>query len=1527
MQPAPFVSLPGAEVNIIAVNQEHSMFDLVFAVAETPQGYSGTLQFNTDLFSPSTAGRLASVIELLVLAFLREPETCIDDLNIFGIDESRIIEKGGETDHITGLWPNIGEHLGRGRTLRVMNSRHLCLPVSVQGRVCLETGNLTTVDTGFRGRLLASGETEFTDWSSYRLWHRGEALDLGTVAEAVRAFPGVADACCISRPGKNGRACAVVYVVSLFHLDRSKLRAHLRAAIPELSIEISFVRVNAIPLNAKGEIAIEQLNQLPVIEEYMSSTLEGALGRNAAVVIAEAKDNLRRLHLSDVVSGWDFSGTAPDSETVKTPVHNQTDSSHTTVQSLSSGGLLDLGENPPRFLRNLLERAAKNKPLLGLTIIGESGETSFFSFSQLYGQACQVASGLQHLGLRRGSPLILHFDDNAEFLIAFWACQIAHTTPLPVLSLEGGKLDAAWKLLGEPVILTATRLKERLARSGDYNMAFLDELRSSQAPFIADDVSDNDIALLMLTSGSTGASKAVKLSHRNLISSVGGSAIKNELGPDEITLNWMSLDHVAGLVYFHLRDMFLGCQQIHVSTAYILVDPLRWLDLLDQYNVTVTFAPNFAYGLVNERMQEAQTRHWDLSSIKGFLNGGEAILALSALQFLSLLGPHGARRDCMWPAWGMSETSSGVVCSRSFVDDTRDSGTFVNVGCPIPGFQMRIVDHDNRLVAEGTIGSLQVTGAQVTSGYWNNPEETRSAFTDDGWFKTGDLAFLKNGQLTITGREKDTIILSGVNYPGHYMEGVVERLPEVEPSCTAACAIQWPTSSEQLAIFFCPKDQEAPLLPIVKAIRAEIVQALGITPQYVVPLTREQVPKTSIGKIQRGQLKKQLENHGFDEILKRLDVLESNSNTIPNWFSRKIWRAKKQSGVRHDRFGQVLVLRGSTPLAQGLVAALERQGRAMVEVSIGASFIGEDQRFTVNPRNDEHFRMLFAKIKNPELRDIIYLWDGNQGIDDLLSLLRALSVHVTSGQSIRLFWVDGNSQKVHAEDKVDPYKAATVALLKSAAYEMNWLQPRHLDMELEDRGCLDVLLAEFEATDSDREVAYRRGERLVPRLKPLAGTDFKQQSPFQRNGTYLLAGAGAFAFHLAKHLINRYSAHVVLVGRTPLDQIAVKHEEIASLLASSKRVLYCQADISDSNALEKVMDKIEEKGWPTINGIVHLAGIFESSSLLSTSVEQINRLIAPKVHGMAALSSLLRRYNPDGTLWCVSSVNGFFGGRDAAAYSCANAALESVASELSQCSGSRVRCYAFSLLDNIGMSRQLPAPESAAASGFIPLSAGNAVLSFEVAAAAAPEFLFAGVDFFHPNISAITEAETLAQETICIFSTEDSSLQPAQNFLDEFGHPLPLTHQTINALPWAGEAIDRVRLYELASAGLRTGHTRDISALSTATPVQRLIAKVWSSHLKVSNIQMDDNFFVIGGHSLLVPQIVAEINHLLLLDLKIREFFESPTLAGLSKLAEVELANVREEIHMALAELESMTDSEAEQMAQKQGLAFKEHHA
>lgn len=436
-----------------------------------------------------------------------------------------------------------------------------------------------------------------------------------------------------------------------------------------------------------------------------------------------------------------------------------------------------------------------------------------------------------------------------------------------------------WKFLDYPPVITSQERIEELKEWAEacglihFQAHTIENLIAGEMASSWHLSKPHDLAFLFFTSGSTGTPKAVMLTHDNLLSMVLGMVQKLEFTEKDITFNWMPLDHAAAITMMHLRDLYLCNRQIIAPTSAILLDPLKWIDAMDHYRATLSWAPNFAFALVCDYPEEIAMRPWDLSSMRFLINAGETVVAKIGRRFLQLLEPKGLNPHAMCPMWGMSETSSGVVISQGFSRAVvRDEDAFVDLGSPIAGFSLRIVDDLNHVLPEGHVGRLQVKGPSLTKGYWGQPELNERLFSQDGWFDTGDQGFLKGGSLTLTGRSSDVIIINGINFYSHQIEAAVEELSEVKTSYTAACAVREKEgATDQIAIFFATASEldDLQMDQLLKKIRSHVSTSIGATATYLIPMQAHAIPKTTIGKIQRSHLKKAFEKGEFDEKIHR----------------------------------------------------------------------------------------------------------------------------------------------------------------------------------------------------------------------------------------------------------------------------------------------------------------------------------------------------------------------------------------------------------------------------------------------------------------------------------------------------------------------------------------------------------------------------------------------------------------------------------------------------------------------------------
>lgn len=257
-------------------------------------------------------------------------------------------------------------------------------------------------------------------------------------------------------------------------------------------------------------------------------------------------------------------------------------------------------------------------------------------------------------------------------------------------------------------------------------------------------------------------------------------------------------------------------------------------------------------------------RHW--------MNAGEQVTLPVCEEFLEQTRRFGVPRSAMQPAFGMAEACTCMTYNNEF--DRRPFSrlgrtAFANLGPPVPGVEIRIAGEENETLAEDKIGHLQIRGPVVTPGYFKNSEANEAAFVGDGWFDSGDLGFMRNGCLHLTGREKEMIIIRGANFYCYEVEDIVAGHPSVLPAFVAAVSCHDPAvGSEGLAIFFVPRQgmEQTELLTLARELRTRLVRSAGLTANQIIPLTQEKFPKTTSGKIQRNGLRKELEAGGFDSV-------------------------------------------------------------------------------------------------------------------------------------------------------------------------------------------------------------------------------------------------------------------------------------------------------------------------------------------------------------------------------------------------------------------------------------------------------------------------------------------------------------------------------------------------------------------------------------------------------------------------------------------------------------------------------------
>jgi acyl-CoA synthetase (AMP-forming)/AMP-acid ligase II/thioesterase domain-containing protein/NADP-dependent 3-hydroxy acid dehydrogenase YdfG/acyl carrier protein len=997
----------------------------------------------------------------------------------------------------------------------------------------------------------------------------------------------------------------------------------------------------------------------------------------------------------------------------------------------------------PQTLAAALVRTAELHPLHGVGYIQGPAPWEIRTYPALLAEAARILGGLRAAGLTPGAPVLFQFTDNSDFIPAFWACALGGFVPVPLSAVRDDteaaapvrRLLGAWEMLGRPVTLASDAIAGLLrgvaAREQMPGFAVL-PIGTVRRHAQAEDWHEarpEDLALLLLTSGSTGRPKAVRQTHRTLLAWANSVAPACGFTPADISLNWMPLDHVGGIVMFHLRDLVLGCRQFHGPTEPVLRDPLVWLDWIQATRATITWAPNFAFGLVNDQAAEMEGRRWDLSALWFILNGGEAIVSKTARRFLELLIPHGLRPTAMRPAWGMSETCSGVTYSRHFTREaTSDADPFVSVGAPIPGVEIRIVDSDGARVPDGVPGRLEISGISVTQGYFGDAETTKAAFTADGWFITGDLAIVSDGELTIAGREKDVIIVNGANYFCHEIESVAEEIPGVEVSFTAACPVRLgDEGAERVALFFVPRaDVGGRLEPLRREIRRAVTLRAGVAPDFVIALVASEVPKTAIGKIQRTELRQRFERGDFADRVQ--------AGGAPGTPFRAGWRQTDPlPPLRLAAGSPVLVLARAGGIGERLAVLLGAAGHPIALAFDGAGFVRHAPgRFTLDPASQADHQALFAALAEGGMAPghIVHAWahgDWPEPIDaatllasqalgsvSLLHLLHLLHAADRSGVPARILLVTSGALPTEDGTVLDTGKLPLIGLGRTVAHESDTLTLTHLDV---DAACeVETVLAEL-ATEVGGSVALRAGLRLVPALEAVdavEGTD-----GLTRGGLYLATGAtGAVGRLLTRHLVRRHGATLVLMGRgaAPPDWMAAELGDNAA---------YLGGDIGDPAFARAALALGQARWGGALRGIFHLAGAYHEAPVSSETEAGIAEALCPKLAGAWALHQVARE-TPDCWFVSFSSLLGHFGAFGTGAYTAANAALDAFsASQRSQ--GVRAYSIAWSMWEGLGMARLID-PDVPRQRGFQILAPAAALELLERVLRCPPAHYLIGLD-------------------------------------------------------------------------------------------------------------------------------------------------------------------------------------------------------
>jgi 8-amino-7-oxononanoate synthase/acyl carrier protein len=521
----------------------------------------------------------------------------------------------------------------------------------------------------------------------------------------------------------------------------------------------------------------------------------------------------------------------------------------------------------------------------------ETQDTSI-TYRRLWDEVRGLTGYLQgRCRIRPGDRILLLYPPGLEFIVGFFACHAAGAIAVPAFPPRSNRkasrirsivvdADAKWAL-------TTGGIAERLTGQTWHEDLVGVQILGTDDPVCRDfdryrptAIDGDTLGVLQYTSGSTGSPKGVMLTQRNLVANAQLIWHAFEPSQQSVGLSWLPTYHDMGLVGGILMPMFLGCTNVLMSPMTFLQRPARWLRAVSKYGVTVTGGPNFSYQLCVDKIDERDMEGVDLSSLEIAFNGAEPIRPKTLEAFATKFAPYGFRSSASLPCYGMAETTLIVTggpkdprpVTRVFdrfaldekrvvpvTDDPNSARRLVGCGAVLPSETVLIVDPDTRAeLADDSIGEIWVSSPSVGLGYYQRKEATERTFharTKDGrgpFLRTGDLGFLYEGQLYVTGRLKDMIIVRGVNRYPQDIEETVERASGVVQAGAVGAFAMDHDGREQLAIVAeAVRVRDADWDAEIQAIRRAVTEAHDLPPDAVYLVRNSSVPKTSSGKIQR----------------------------------------------------------------------------------------------------------------------------------------------------------------------------------------------------------------------------------------------------------------------------------------------------------------------------------------------------------------------------------------------------------------------------------------------------------------------------------------------------------------------------------------------------------------------------------------------------------------------------------------------------------------------------------------------------
>jgi fatty-acyl-CoA synthase len=531
-------------------------------------------------------------------------------------------------------------------------------------------------------------------------------------------------------------------------------------------------------------------------------------------------------------------------------------------------------------MAEMLSAAARHPS--GVTFLGLREQEIRLSWAEVESRARRAAGTLVARGVRAGDRVAIVLRTEPAFLDAFFGALHAGAVPVPLYPpVRLGRMDEYVEATGRMLRVSGARalvtsgsvarvMGRAVASAGPgLDLGVVDASGLPDGPETSVPRTGGDLALVQFSSGSTVDPKPVALSHASLAAQVDSLVVLVAPTADDVLVSWLPLYHDMGLIGCLLGAVSYPGPLVLIPPEHFLARPALWLRALARHGGTISAAPHFAYAYAADRVRDADLAGLSLASWRIALDGAEPVTTGALRRFADRFAPFGLDPGALMPVYGLSEAALAVTFSpsgRPPLAERLDPASLrsgqvtpgerevVSVGVPIPGVEVEVRGEDGGALPERRLGQIHVRGPSLMQGYLGDPAATSRALRD-GWLDTGDLGFHAGGELFVHGRAKDVVIVRGANHAPEEFEACLGAVAGLRPGCAVAVGFLPEGGDGEVLLLLVERsrawrgDPEA----LAEAVREAVSSRTGVRPHTVRVLDPGTLPRTSSGKMRRGE--------------------------------------------------------------------------------------------------------------------------------------------------------------------------------------------------------------------------------------------------------------------------------------------------------------------------------------------------------------------------------------------------------------------------------------------------------------------------------------------------------------------------------------------------------------------------------------------------------------------------------------------------------------------------------------------------